>query len=51
MKPMAVLEEVLGHVGNTAQDLLRRHLFRFVLQASDVVLAVISTSDTPLAAS
>lgn len=40
MKPGAVLEKVLGHVGNTPQDPLRRHLFRFVLQASDLAFAV-----------
>lgn len=40
MKPRVVLEKVLGHVGNMPQDPLHRHLFRFVLQASDLVLAV-----------
>lgn len=40
MKPTAMLEDVLGHVRNTPQHPLRRHLFRLVLQASDVVSAI-----------
>lgn len=40
MKPTAMLEDVLGHVRNTPRDPLHRHLFRLVLQASDVVPAI-----------
>lgn len=47
LKPRAVLEKVLGHVGNTVQHLLCRHLFRFVLQASDRVLAVFLHPEPP----
>lgn len=38
MKCRAVQEKVLRYVGNTPQDALCWHLFRCVLQASDLVL-------------